>query len=269
MTGIHVSMAAMVLLPFALWELDGWSPHVAERVMRWSAKRLGDPAYQVRYEEEYLANLALTPSGLAQLTMAVWCALMTPALRRTLRRTGLERLLRAHRADRPDADLAVIRAAHRVAERCHRGQVRKSGDAYISHPVAVALILTEYHADSATVTAALLHDTVEDTDYTLEELTVHFGPDVAHLVDGMAALSGEPSFAIAQVDTPNSNAGRILLIKAADRLHNLRTIQYVDSWTQRRTAQHTLDLLPAIGRLGLSGLTRELEERARKILDAT
>ena len=140
----------------------------------------------------------------------------------------IEPLIRALRANHPKADISLIERAYRTAEKAHRGQMRKSGEPYITHPVAVATILAEVGMTSPTLAAALLHDTVEDTDYSLEQLTADFGPAIAQLVDGVTKLDKIRYGANAQSETLRkmiiamSRDIRVLLIKLADRLHNAR-----------------------------------------------
>ncbi len=145
----------------------------------------------------------------------------------------LEPLLRAVKATHPKGDLTLIERAYAVAERAHRGQTRKSGDAYITHPLAVATILAELGMTPSTIAAALLHDTVEDTTYSLEELRRDFGDEIAMLVDGVTKLDKVTYGDAAQAETVRKMVVamardiRVLVIKLADRLHNARTWRYV------------------------------------------
>src|SRR5690348_17119089 len=181
----------------------------------------------------------------------------------------LEPLFRAVRANHPKADLALLERAYVTAERYHEGQLRKSGDPYITHPLAVTVILAELGMTEATLVAALLHDTVEDTPYTLEELTVDFGGEVAALVDGVTKLDkvhyGENAQAetIRKMVVAMSKDIRVLVIKLADRLHNMRTLRYVPQKTQERVARETLDIYaPLAHRLGMNTIKWELEDLA-------
>src|SRR5690349_4890776 len=135
------------------------------------------------------------------------------------------------RITRPDADTGRVSQAYDVAAFWHQGQTRKSGDPYITHPLAVATILAENGADDAMLCAALLHDTIEDTPYTLAALNRDFGSEVAALVTGTAALdhinSNEQRTAAQMMATVTSADSRVLAIKVADRLHNMRTVQYI------------------------------------------
>src|SRR3954470_5323273 len=141
----------------------------------------------------------------------------------------LEPLFRSIRANHPKADLALIERAYRTAEHFHRTQTRKSGDPFITHPLAVATILADIGMTEPTLVAALLHDTVEDTPYTLDELRSDFGDEVAQLVDGVTKLDKVKYGDSAQAETIRkmivamSRDIRVLVIKLADRLHNMRT----------------------------------------------
>ncbi|HEY0001928.1 MAG TPA: HD domain-containing protein, partial [Actinoplanes sp.] len=139
-------------------------------------------------------------------------------------------LTRTHRSIHPSADAAMLRRSYQIAENMHRGQMRKSGEPYITHPLAVAQICAELGMDTTTLVAALLHDTVEDTSYTLEALHGDFGPEVTHLVDGVTKFDKAFYGKIAEAETIRKMivaAGkdvRVLIIKLADRLHNMRTL---------------------------------------------
>ncbi|MBW8173318.1 bifunctional (p)ppGpp synthetase/guanosine-3',5'-bis(diphosphate) 3'-pyrophosphohydrolase [Ornithinimicrobium sp. Arc0846-15] len=185
----------------------------------------------------------------------------------------LDPLLRAVRATHPKADISVIERAYAVAERAHKGQMRKSGDEYITHPLAVAVILAELGMTSSTIAAALLHDTVEDTDYSLEELTEDFGSEVAHLVDGVTKLDKVVYGDDAQAETVRkmviamSRDIRVLLIKLADRLHNARTWRYVSQASAQRKATETLAIYaPLAHRLGMNTIKWELEDLSFAVL---
>ncbi|MET1007830.1 MAG: HD domain-containing protein, partial [Propionibacteriaceae bacterium] len=160
----------------------------------------------------------------------------------------LDPLFKVIRANHPKADLGVIERAYRTAERYHRGQLRKSGDAYITHPLAVTTILAELGMTESTLCAALLHDTVEDTDYTLLQLTRDFGEEVALLVDGCTKVDkikyGESakSDTIRKMVVAMSRDIRVLVIKLADRLHNMRTLHYLRPDKQSRIASETLEI---------------------------
>ena len=176
-------------------------------------------------------------------------------------------LLRAHRHIHPRSDLGLVRKGYKVAEQMHRGQFRKSGDAYITHPLAVARILADLGMDTTTLVAALLHDTVEDTSYTLGKLSEEFGPEVALLVDGVTKFDKVYFGNIAEAETIRKmllRAGqdvRVLVIKLADRVHNMRTLDARSTASRRRIAGTTKDVLvPLCDRLGIQVLKRELED---------
>ena len=165
----------------------------------------------------------------------------------------LEPLLRTVRANNPKEDLDLIQRAFTVAERSHQGQKRKSGDPYITHPVAVATILAELGLTGTTLAAALLHDTVEDTPYTLADLTRDFGPEVAMLVDGVTKLDKVQFGEAAQSETVRKMVVamakdiRVLMIKLADRLHNARTWRFVSAESSARKARETLEIFAPLG----------------------
>ena len=181
----------------------------------------------------------------------------------------LEPLYRAVRANHPKADLALLERAYLVAEKHHANQRRKSGDPYITHPLAVATILADIGMTEPTLVAALLHDTVEDTPYSLEELRHDFGDEVALLVDGVTKLDKVKYGDTAQAETIRkmivamSRDIRVLVIKLADRLHNMRTLRYLKQEKQERIARETLDIFaPLAHRLGMNTLKWELEDLA-------
>jgi guanosine-3',5'-bis(diphosphate) 3'-pyrophosphohydrolase len=176
-------------------------------------------------------------------------------------------LIRAHRRVHARGDVRQIRSAYRKAAEMHRGQMRKSGDEYITHPLAVAEILAELGMDTTTLVAALLHDTVEDTSYTLPALESDFGADVALLVDGVTKFDKAFFGETAEVETVRKmlvKAGqdvRVLIIKLADRLHNMRTLDARSPESRARIARATLDVLvPLCDRLGIQVLKRSLED---------
>ncbi|ALB04319.1 GTP pyrophosphokinase [Kocuria palustris] len=179
----------------------------------------------------------------------------------------IEPLLRTVRENAPDEDLAVLQRAFSVADERHQGQKRKSGDPYITHPVAVTTILAELGMTGPVLVAALLHDTVEDTDYTLEDLTEEFGEEVAALVDGVTKLDKVQYGETAQAETVRkmivamAKDIRVLLIKLADRLHNARTWRFVSQESSGRKARETLEIFaPLAHRLGLNTIKWELED---------
>jgi guanosine-3',5'-bis(diphosphate) 3'-pyrophosphohydrolase len=181
----------------------------------------------------------------------------------------LEPLFRSIRANHPKADLALIERAYRTAEHFHRTQMRKSGDPYITHPLAVTTILADIGMTEPTLVASLLHDTVEDTPYTLDELRSDFGDEVAQLVDGVTKLDKVQYGETAQAETIRkmivamARDIRVLVIKLADRLHNMRTVRYVKQSTQERQATESLDIYaPLAHRLGMNTIKWELEDLA-------
>jgi GTP pyrophosphokinase len=185
----------------------------------------------------------------------------------------LEPLAGVHRQLHPNADLALLQQAYEVAEERHAGQRRKSGDPYITHPLAVAAILADLGMDTTTLVAALLHDTVEDTGYGLEELASDFGDEVAHLVDGVTKLDKVKLGAAAEAETIRkmvvamARDPRVLVIKLSDRLHNMRTMRFLPPEKQARKARETLEVYaPLAHRLGMSGIKWELEDLAFALL---
>ncbi|MEV5943761.1 HD domain-containing protein [Streptomyces sp. NPDC051994] len=179
----------------------------------------------------------------------------------------------AHRAHHPDADLAVLHRAYVLAETSHRGQFRKSGEPYITHPLAVTLILAELGAETTTLTASLLHDTVEDTEVTLDQVRAEFGEEVTYLVDGVTKLEKVDYGAAAEPETfrkmlvATGDDVRVMSIKLADRLHNMRTLGVMRPEKQARIAKVTRDvLIPLAERLGVQALKSELEDLVFAIL---
>ncbi|WP_019544294.1 RelA/SpoT family protein [Streptomyces sulphureus] len=188
----------------------------------------------------------------------------------------LEPLLRTVRANDPKIESSTLRQierAYQVAERWHRGQKRKSGDPYITHPLAVTTILAELGMDPATLMAGLLHDTVEDTEYGLDTLRRDFGDQVALLVDGVTKLDKVKFGEAAQAETVRkmvvamAKDPRVLVIKLADRLHNMRTMRYLKREKQEQKARETLEIFaPLAHRLGMNTIKWELEDLAFAIL---
>ncbi|MGX1473169.1 UNVERIFIED_CONTAM: guanosine-3',5'-bis(diphosphate) 3'-pyrophosphohydrolase [Streptomyces canus] len=188
----------------------------------------------------------------------------------------LEPLLRIVRSNDPKIETSTLRQiekAYQVAERWHRGQKRKSGDPYITHPLAVTTILAELGMDPATLMAGLLHDTVEDTEYGLDQLRRDFGDSVALLVDGVTKLDKVKFGEAAQAETVRkmvvamAKDPRVLVIKLADRLHNMRTMRYLKREKQEKKARETLEIYaPLAHRLGMNTIKWELEDLAFAIL---
>lgn len=189
-------------------------------------------------------------------------------------KTLLEPVLEALLASHPRTDLAEVERAFTAAELAHRGQERKSGDPYITHPIAVAEILAELGLDAETIMAALLHDTVEDTSYTLEQIRKDFGSEVGSLVDGVTKLDKLTYGPTAEAETVRkmvvamSKDIRVLVIKLADRLHNARTWKFIAPETAARKARETLDIYaPLAHRLGMNAIKWELEDLAFHVLE--
>ena len=171
------------------------------------------------------------------------------------------------------ADLSRLEEAYHFSDAAHQGQLRKSGEPYISHPVAVAEILSEWQLDAQTLMAALLHDVVEDTDVSKDDISKRFGKPVAELVDGVSKLDRIEFQSQQDAQAENfrkmllamARDVRVMLIKLADRLHNMRTLDAVTPQQRRRVAQETLEIYaPIANRLGLDGLYHELQELAFK-----
>ena len=182
-------------------------------------------------------------------------------------------LLQALEVNHPRSDTGLVLRAYRVAHRAHEGQTRKSGDPYITHPVAVATILAEIGMTPTTLAAALLHDTVEDTDYSLDQLREDFGSEIAVMVDGVTKLDKIEYGAAAQSETVRkmivamSRDIRVLVIKLADRLHNARTWKYVPAASSGRKAKETLEIFaPLAHRLGMNTIKWELEDLSFQVL---
>src|SRR3990170_4644360 len=172
-------------------------------------------------------------------------------------------------------DISQLQSAYHFSEQAHEGQFRKSGEPYISHPLAVANILAQWHLDTQALTAALLHDVMEDTSVTKSEISRNFGRPVAELVDGVSKLDKIEFESHAEAQAENfrkmllamARDVRVILIKLADRLHNMRTLEAVESEQKRRIARETLEIYaPIANRLGLNSIYQELEDVALKHL---
>jgi guanosine-3',5'-bis(diphosphate) 3'-pyrophosphohydrolase len=181
----------------------------------------------------------------------------------------LEPLIKTVRGTHPKADIRLIERAYESAAYWHRDQKRRSGDPYITHPLAVATILAELGMNTETICAALLHDTVEDTPYSLTELRGEFGEDIAALVDGVTKLDkvkyGESAEAetVRKMVVAMSRDIRVLVIKLADRLHNMRTLRYLPREKQERKSREVLEIFaPLAHRLGMNTVKWELEDLA-------
>ena len=186
-------------------------------------------------------------------------------------------LIESVRKYHPSTDISLIEKAFRIADGAHEGQVRKSGEPYIIHPLCVAIILAELELDKETIVAGLLHDVVEDTVMTEEEIAAEFGVEVALLVDGVTKL-GQLSYEADKVEVQAENLRkmflamakdiRVILIKLADRLHNMRTLRYMKPEKQKEKARETMDIYaPIAQRLGISKLKIELDDLSLKYLE--
>ena len=187
-----------------------------------------------------------------------------------------ESIVEKVRENHPGADEDLLRRAYLFSARQHRGQIRKSGEPYLVHPLEVANILAELKLDPVCVATGLLHDTVEDTDTTIRDIEEYFGAEIAHLVDGLTKISkldhasteerqalNMRKMLLAMVDDV-----RVVLVKLADRLHNMRTLEYMHGESRRRIAQETLDVYaPIAHRLGMSRVRGELEDLAFRYLE--
>ena len=177
----------------------------------------------------------------------------------------------------PSTDISLIEKAYKTADTAHKGQVRKSGEAYIIHPLCVAIILAVLELDKETIVAGLLHDVVEDTVMTVEEIASEFSEEIALLVDGVTKL-GQLSYDADKVEVQAENLRkmflamakdiRVILIKLADRLHNMRTLKYMTPEKQKEKARETMDIYaPIAQRLGISKIKIELDDLSLKYLE--
>ncbi|MBQ4529209.1 MAG: bifunctional (p)ppGpp synthetase/guanosine-3',5'-bis(diphosphate) 3'-pyrophosphohydrolase [Lachnospiraceae bacterium] len=177
----------------------------------------------------------------------------------------------------PSADISMIEKAYKIAYEAHEGQARKSGEPYIIHPLCVGIILADLELDKETIVAGLLHDVVEDTVMTEEEITEEFGAEVALLVDGVTKL-GQLNYSMDKVEVQAENLRkmflamakdiRVILIKLADRLHNMRTLKYMRPEKQKEKARETMDIYaPIAQRLGISKIKIELDDLSLKYLE--
>ena len=177
----------------------------------------------------------------------------------------------------PSTDISMIEKAYKIAYEAHKDQKRKSGEPYIIHPLCVGIILADLELDKETIVAGLLHDVVEDTVMTTEEITEEFGAEVALLVDGVTKL-GQLSYSADKVEVQAENLRkmflamakdiRVILIKLADRLHNMRTLKYMKPEKQKEKARETMDIYaPLAQRLGISKIKVELDDLSLKYLE--
>src|SRR5438046_4071390 len=186
-------------------------------------------------------------------------------------------LAQAVAAQRERLDLDLVTRAYRVSAQAHRGQKRQSGDDFLSHSVAVATILAEQQMDSTTIAAALLHDVVEDSDVSLEQIRQDFGPEVAELVDGLTKIASLTFRSTAEEQAEDyrnllmsvARDGPVIIIKLADRLHNMRTLEHLPEDRQRRIPLERREIYaPLAHRFGRAGIKAELEDLAFKFREA-
>src|SRR5918911_148803 len=184
----------------------------------------------------------------------------------------VEKVARNH----PEDDLDTLRRAYFFSAREHKGQTRASGEPYLVHPLEVANILADMRLDEVSVSTGLLHDVVEDTLVDLETIRKYFGDDVAHLVDGLTKIAQISNVSKEEQEAENVrkmllamvNDVRVVLVKLADRLHNMRTLQYLKPEKRRRIAQETLDIYaPIAHRLGMGKIRGELEDLGFRFQD--
>ena len=180
------------------------------------------------------------------------------------------------RSYNPKSDAALIRRAYDFGAAAHAGQIRKSGEPYFTHPVAVAMLLTEVRLDDATIVTALLHDTIEDTKATYQQVASSFSPEIAQLVDGVTKLTNLELSSVETQQAENfrkllmamSKDLRVLLVKLADRLHNMRTIRSMPKEKQRKKAHETMEIYaPLAGRMGMQFIREELEDLCFRVLN--
>ncbi len=228
-----------------------------------------DPRVPITPEAPIRAQAAIEPPRRSMRRMLAMLGSQRPS-----GSAALDPLFAAMRQHHQKVDTALIERAYATAEHHHSGQTRKSGDHYITHPLAVATILAGLGLTEPTVVAALLHDTVEDTGYTLEQLTLDFGDEVATMVDGVTKLDkmvyGDSAKAetIRKMVLAMSRDIRVLVIKLGDRLHNMRTIGSLRQDKQMRIARDTLEIYaPLAHRLGMNAIKWELEDLSFSVLE--
>src|SRR6202048_1430157 len=190
--------------------------------------------------------------------------------------TKFRELMRRMRANRPNDDLELIRKAYEFSQKHHAGQSRASGEPYLAHPLEVALVLAEMKMDPVAVAAGLLHDSVEDTSVTIVEIGKEFGEQVAHIVEGVTKIS-KIDFATREEQQAENlrkmmlamvDDIRVVLIKLADRLHNMRTLEHLPPERQNKIAQETLEIYaPIAHRLGMGKIRGELEDLGFRFID--
>ena len=190
--------------------------------------------------------------------------------------TKFRELMRRMRATRPNDDLGLIRKAYEYSQKHHAGQTRASGEPYLVHPLEVALVLSEMKMDPVAIVAGLLHDSVEDTSVTIVDIRKEFGEEVAHIVEGVTKISAIDFASREEQQAENLRKMvlamvddiRVVLIKLADRLHNMRTLEHLPIERQQKIAQETLDIYaPIAHRLGMGKIRGELEDLGFKYVD--
>src|ERR1700745_2243351 len=183
--------------------------------------------------------------------------------------TKFRELMRRMRANRPNDDLELIRKAYEYSQKYHAGQTRASGEPYLVHPLEVALVLAEMKMDPVAIAAGLLHDSVEDTSVTIGDIRKEFGEQVAHIVEGVTKISKIDFSSNEEQQAENLRKMmlamvddiRVVLIKLADRLHNMRTLEHLPPERQQKIAKETLDIFaPIAHRLGMGKIRGELED---------
>mgnify|MGYP001262696770 FL=1 len=189
---------------------------------------------------------------------------------------GVTELIEIVRGYNSKVDIDRVRRAYDYGKKAHKGQLRKSGESYFNHPIAVAQILTELRLDDATIITALLHDTIEDTNSSFKEIKLQFGSQIAKLVDGVTKLTNLELSSVETKQAENfrklliamSKDLRVLLVKLADRLHNMRTIKALTSSKQITKAKETMDIYaPLAGRMGIQSIREELEDLSFSVLN--
>ena len=189
---------------------------------------------------------------------------------------GFASLLGAVRAYNPDTDADLLNRAYEFSALEHEGQTRRSGELYITHPLEVARLAAEMHLDDVAVAASLLHDVVEDTLTTIDNVRALFGPEIAHVVEGVTKISTIPFSSSEERQAENFRKmllamvddGRVILVKLADRLHNMRTLDHLGEGSRLKIAQETIDIYaPIAHRLGMNKVKHELEDLALRHLD--
>ncbi len=190
--------------------------------------------------------------------------------------TRFRDLLRTVRSYRPEEDIVLIRKAYDFSEQQHKGQLRKSGELYLAHPLEVAILLAEMRLDATAIAAGLLHDAVEDTSVTVDEIKAEFGEQIAHIVEGVTKISKIDFASSEEAQAENVRKMvlammddiRVILIKLADRLHNMRTLRFLSEDRQQKIARETLDIYaPIAHRLGMGKIRGELEDLAFQYVD--